>query len=407
MTHTTEPFGRLARLAMMLSICMLAPVAWADELFRVNVNGSSDNLSVSGNSLLDLAENLAGQDQQFGVFAGQAFTADITYGGLDNAVVITSNDDNSIVTLQIPSTGFSRTFDAADGDLADQIEDFLKSDGSQVLADLAQVINQQTLVGVTDGNPAALTALMSAETFRLFGDFRNPFGQHPQGADGFRIYAQGSVFDADGAEGVLFEGALTTGFRFTDRVGLVFDLLGGYRNLEDSETITIAGIAGLPIRISPELDDDQPLFWQITPNAHIGGGGSADQLSGGLVVGLGATNLVGFKAGDFFFSSGQQLGMFDGQPIDAGGFEFETEVDQTIFRGSLAVTYGGIGQSAYLQGGVMYTDFLEDAALDSYVTPFAGLGLKLGRGVFRVGAAADLADDFEMYRGEAELRIAL
>jgi hypothetical protein len=381
--------------------------ARGEDLFRVDVVGTSDTLSVSGSSLLDLASDAAGQEGAFEVFAGQAYTANVTYAGLEDAINISSNADNSLVTLTIPSTGFTKTFDAADGDIEDQIEDFLKEDGADALADFISVINEQTLVGVTDGNPSALTAMTSNETFRLFGDFRNPFGQYVQGGDGLRLYANGAVIDTEAGDGMLFEGALTTSFRFTNRVALVLDALGSYRNIEDSETITLTGIAGLPIRISPELDDDQPFFWQITPSVHLGGGGSADQLAGGLVLGGGVTNLVGIKAGDFLFSSGQHLGVFEGQPIDVSGYEFETDVSQAIFKGSLAVTYGGIGQHAYLQGGVVYTDFLKDAGVDNYVTPFAGLGFKLGRGVMRVGYSADLADDFTLHRGEVELRLAL
>lgn len=384
-----------------------APQTARADLFEVGVVGTNDTLNVSGSSLLDLAEAVAGQEDQFGIFEGQAFTARFTYAGLEDAIVLTSNDDNSEITLQIPSTGFSRTFSEADGDIEDQIEDFLKADGSQVVADFIQVVNEQTLVGVTDGNPSAFTATTSNELFRLFGDFRNPFGQHVQGGDGLRLYVSGAAIDTDIGTGHMIEGALTTSFRFTNRVALVLDGYGTYRNIEDSESITVAGIVGLPIRLSPELNDDQPLFWQITPNLHAGGGGSVDQLAGGVILGGGVTNLVGLKLGDFFISSGQQLAAYGGEPIEIDDYEFETDVGQTIFKGSLAVTYGGIGQSAYLQGGIVYTDFLDDAAVDNYVTPFAGVGLKLGRGVFRVGYAADLSDDFTMHRAEAEIRLAL
>src|SRR5688572_23455315 len=397
---------RLAAAAGVAALALAAAPAMAD-LFRVDIAGSSDSLTVSGNSLFDLARNVAGQEEEFSIFSGQSFTASVDYAGLNDAMVLTSNSDNSIVTLQIPSTGFTKTFNAADGDIEDQIEEFLKEDGAQTLADFISVINEQTLVGVTDGNPSALTALISNETFRLFGDFRNPFGQHAQGGDGIRLYANAGSIDTEAGNGHIFEGALTTGFRFTDRVALVLDALGGYRNLDDSETITLTGIAGLPIRISPELDDDQPFFWQITPSVHIGGGGSPDQLAGGLILGGGATNLIGLKFGDFFLSSGQHLAGYDGQPIDVAGYEFETEVNQVVFKGSIALTYGGIGQSAYFQGGIIYTDFLKDAGVDNYLTPFAGLGLKLGRGVVRLGYSADLADDFTIHRGEVELRLAM
>jgi len=160
----------------------------------------------------------------------------------------------------------------------------------------------------------------------------------------------------------------------------------------------VLAVAGLA---SPALAQDDPEPFTGPKVEAVAG------TDGGLILGGGATNLVGLKFGDFFLSSGQHLAGYDGQPIDVAGYEFETEVSQAVFKGSIALTYGGIGQSAYFQGGIIYTDFLKDAGVDNYVTPFAGLGLKLGRGVVRLGYSADLADDFTIHRGEVELRLAM
>lgn len=392
-------------LAGAVAVGLCATVARAD-LFGVNVDGSTDDVSVTGSSLLDLARNVADQQGQFSVFENQSFVASFNYAGLQNAVVVTSNSDNSVLTLDIPSIGYTKTFDESEGDLGGQIEDFLRQDGSGVLADFISVVNKQTLVGVTDGNPTALTALLANDAFRNYGEMRNPFTDHPLGS-GTRLYLNGGAISTDVGDGHIFEAALSSGFAFTERVGLSFSTPVSYRNLEDSETFTMGFIAGLPIRLTPETTDDQPMFWQVTPNFHMAGGGSADQLSGGLIIGGGVTNLVGVKLGDFFLSSGQHLSGYGGQPIDVGDYTFETEVGQGIFKGSASLTYGGFGESAFLQGGLVYTDFLDDAAVDNYVTPFAGLGLKLGSSsVFRIGYSADLADGFTVHRGEVEFRFA-
>src|SRR5690606_2876807 len=124
------------------------------------------------------ARNVADQEGQFGVFENQSFIASFNYAGLDNAVIVTSNSDNSIITLDIPSIGYTKTFNEADGDLGDQLEDFLQQGGAGVLADFLDVVNKQSLVGVTDGNPTALTALLANDAWRNYGEMRNPFTDH-------------------------------------------------------------------------------------------------------------------------------------------------------------------------------------------------------------------------------------
>ena len=389
------------------TLAAAAPAAQA-QLFGVTVEGERDDLTLTGNSLFDLADEAAGQEDRFSVFEGQAFTATFDYAGLQDAVVITSNADNSNVRLDIPSTGFSRTFDEADGDVGDQIEDFLREDGAGVVADFISVTNRQTLVGVTDGNPTALTAQLANESFRLFGGYANPFASHVEGSDGFRLYANGAAIDTDVGDGYMVELATTTSFRFTDRVALTLDSIGGYRNIEDSETFTVGSVIGLPIMILRGESGSQPVSWSVAPNFHIGGGGSVDQLSGGLILGGGVTNLLGLRLGDFRISSGQHVSGYGGQPISVAGYDFETEVGQTIAKGSLALTYGGEGETAYVTGGVVYTDFLDDAGVDNYLTPFAAVGLKIfGEGVFRIGYSADLGDGFTVHRGEAGIRFSL
>ena len=103
-------FMRTAALAGVAAVGLAVSAASAD-LFEVNVNGMNDNLRVSGSSLLDLARNVADQEGQFTVFQNQSFIATFDYAGLDNAVIVTSNSDNSVITLDIPSIGYTRTFD--------------------------------------------------------------------------------------------------------------------------------------------------------------------------------------------------------------------------------------------------------------------------------------------------------
>ena len=59
---------------------------------------------------------------------------------------------------------------------------------------------------------------------------------------------------------------------------------------------------------------------------------------------------------------------------------------------------------AFVDAGVTYTSFLQDAAVDNYLTPTAGLGLRFGdAGAFRVGYTGDFADGYTSHGGTAQI----
>ena len=383
------------------AVATLAGPAFAD-LFGVTVTDGTNTVTVTGNSVFDLADNIFDRQGEFEQFDGVDFTAAIDYAGLEDAILVDGDMDGEAVTVRIPSIGFERTFTDAD-----EAEDFLREDGADVVADFIRVTNERTVVGVTDGNPSALTATLTDDAFRNFGEFRNPFVTYPQGSDAGRLFFQAKGIDTDVGSGYLLEGAIGTAFKFTDHVGLSISLPATYRDIEGAETFSLGAQVGVPIKLTPETTDEQPLYWQVSPYALAAVGGSQDQLAGGVILGGGVVNTVGLKLGDFFIHSGQQVVGYGGTPVSYDGYEFETDVSQTMLRLSAQATYGGIGQSAYLTGGVMYTVFLDEAAVDNYVSPVLGVGLKLGKGsALRVGYRGDIGDGFDAHGGEVELRFA-
>ncbi|MEM1012828.1 MAG: hypothetical protein AAGI46_11485 [Planctomycetota bacterium] len=372
------------------------------DLFGVTVDAPGLlPVTVTGDSLFDLAENVIDSAGDFEQFEGTSFTGSLDYANLSNAIIVSGDALNpDAVRLQIPSIGFDRIFDDED-----EAEEFLQNEGADTLARFIAVVNEQTLVGVTDGNPAALTAILADDAFRNYGEFRNPFVGYTQGGDATRLYGSAAFIDTDVGEGVLYEGAFSGAIGLTDHVAISLSIPGAVRDIEGSQTFFVGAQLGVPIKFTPATGPDQPFLWQVTPYALASGGGSQDQLAGGIVLGGGAVNLVGIKIGDFSITSGQQAVGYGGTPIEAGDFRFETDVGQTLLRGSLQATYGGTGSAAYITGGVAYTRFLDDAAVDDYVSPLAGIGLKFGRGnVLRVGYRGDIGDGFDMHRGELELR---
>ena len=383
-------------------VLALAGPAAAQDLFGVTVSapGESD-VTVTGSSLFELAENVIESQGEFESFEGTSFTGSLDYAGLDDAIIVSGDAANADeVRVQIPSIGFDRTFANED-----EAQDFLKKDGAATVAEFISVVNKQTLVGVTDGNPAAVTALMADDAFRNFGEYRNPFVDYSQGNDALRLYGSAGVIQTDVGDGTLYTGALSGGFKFSDRVGLTISFPGGYREIEGSTSFYGGAQLGVPITILSDAGDS-PFNWQITPYGMAAVGGSQDQLSGGVILGGGVVNYVGIQLGDFTLGSAQQIVGYGGTPVEVGDYRFETDVSQTLARASIQGTYGGVGQTAYLTGGIAYTQFLDDAAVENYFSPLAGIGLRLGASsVFRIGYRGDFGDGYDAHRGELELRI--
>lgn len=379
-----------------------ATTAAARDLFGVTVTSpTAGDITATGSSLFNLATDIFDRQGEFSRFEGQNFTATLDYGDIPSAIIVDGDANGESVRVRIPSINFDRTFTDSD-----EAEDFLRKNGADVVADFIRVVNEQSVVGVTDGNPAALTALFANDAFRLFGEFRNPFITYAQGGEAGRLYLSGSSLQTNAGDGHLIEASLSSSFKFSDRVGLTFSSPFGYRDIEGSETFYVGTQIGLPIRLTAEMSDDHPWFWQVTPYGLLAGGGSQDQLSGGLVFGGGVVNLVGVRIGDFTVHTAQQAVGYGGTPIEVGGYRFETDLSQTLVRANIGATYGGLGESAYVTGGIAYTQFLDNAAVDNYVSPFAGLGLKLGKGsLVRVGYRGDIGDGFDAHAAEIEFRI--
>src|SRR5580658_369960 len=93
------------------AVFAIAPAAArAADFFTVDaVGGSGTTVTAGGANVINLADNLINEQQQFASLAGQGFNANLSYGGVPNAVVFTENPSQTQATLSIPITGFSKT----------------------------------------------------------------------------------------------------------------------------------------------------------------------------------------------------------------------------------------------------------------------------------------------------------
>lgn len=391
-----------------LCVVVLAPAALvrAAEPFTLTATGGGTTVVANGKDLVDLAGNLIDAEAQFAPLADENVSGNLRYGELNDALLFSRNASGTSATITIPSTGFSRTFTGANEDeVEDQIRDFFEEDGADEYAAFLREINRQTSFGVSDGNPLATTALLADLGFYRFGFRARAPGDAPirlpSGGD-LRLYA--GATETDAADG-WFAG-LSTGnnWTFGDRVGLTWANSFRFRDIEGSDVYQVGTTIALPIALITSRDDEG-ISWHLTP-AFVGGfGGSWDLAAGGILAGGQITSSIAARVSGWTIVIANQAGFYEGVPIDISDFRFETDTSQQILKNGVQLLRD-LGDSAYLDVGVSYTNFLDDAFIDGYASADAGIALRLGdRSSLRLGYHGDYADDFTTHGGNVSLLI--
>jgi hypothetical protein len=354
--------------------------------------------------VVDLAGDLIDAEDDFASLADENVSGTLRYGELNDAVLFSRNAAGTSATLTIPSTGFSRTFTAANEDeLEDQIRDFFEQEGADAYADFLREINRQTSFGVSDGNPLATTTLLADLGFYRFG-FRSRVPgvapiRLPSGGD-LRLY--GGVSETDIADGWFAGLSLGSNWTFGDRIGLTWANSFRYRDIEGSDIYQIGTTLALPISLITSRDDEG-LSWHLTP-AFVGGfGGSWDLAAGGILAGGQIISSLAARVRGWTIVLANQAGFYEGVPIDLSDFRFETDTSQQILKNGVQVLRDLDG-SAYLDVGVSYTNFLDDAFIDGYASADAGIAFRLGDSAsLRLGYHGDYADEFTTHGGNVSL----
>lgn len=389
----------------------LASYGRADDLIQIDVPSLS--ISASGNDFKSLGKDFLLQEGDFSGLIGQAaYTANLRYLEISNALVLGVTNFGSQATLMIPSTGLVVPFTAASpGDLEQQIEDFLKKGGAREWARFLEQVNARSKLALLDGNPRATTALAASGSFRRFGldTSRSRLGYQEEevarwGAFQLRAEGGGGVVDVARFEDLYTaEGALTLAGHFGKHVGLSLALMGQHRSYRSANHYDAGIELGVPIAIL-RPDEGSHLYWAITPFVQSAAGVSIDLASGGLMIGGGGVHTLALQLGLFEITLANQLAYYSGLPIhDVQGYDFDTELDQLILKNGLKL---GVHLGVfYLDAGSAFTNFLtSEAAVDFYATPFVGVGLALGDFAnLRLGYEADLGSGYTAHSGRLKL----
>ena len=397
-----------------VALCTFASSAHAgDPIVVTTQQGSTGGIEAHSTNLLNTTRALIDGDGQYRSLSATAgHTSDFTIGGKPNILRI-AVDPAGGVTLSNPRVGYSHTF-SANSATGSTVSNAIKQNANGEFPALQRSVDQYTGIGVADGNPHAVTAILADDAYTQFG--LNPalpaaptyrLGNVAIGATG-----GGGFFRTGGLNGNFADLDLTFGLRFGDRVGLVFSNLFEYEQVSGDSRYLGGSNVGLPITIfhDPARTDSgggSGIAWQVTPFGTSGGGGDPELVLGGGVAGGGINSVVRLINGPFslaFIDQGEYLTGFD---INVDNYHFDDKVDQYVIKNGLLGAYT-TGGGLFVDAGFSYTDFLRAAGVRDYLTPTLGAGIAWGsehESNFRVAYEGDFGKDYSSEGLSLQLRI--
>lgn len=417
-----------------------AHAASGQDLFQFTLTptggGGPAPITGTGSSLWDLTSDVIDTQGAFASFNGVAFGSSLRYAGVDDAIQYNMNAAGDSATLTFSALGAgAQTFSFTGSDIEGQIEEFFKKGAEGQLEEFMKEMAKQSLVFIVDGNPSATTARASRYRYNRFGmmdDLRPRYApvtrtgtisptdpgeanagevqtpaDQPQtvdvtdsvdsGGSTLRFDFSGGVIDSDVGKGNDYRFTVSNEFRFGDRIALVVGVPVSYHEIEGSDAYHVAGHVDLPITLVRRTEMNG-WTWKVTPGLLASGSGSIDFIAGGLLWGAGVTNVIGYDYGPWSFSVISQYDTYESVKLEYDDYEFDPGVSQKILTNGLRVAYRP-DESWYLYGGLAYTDFLEDAAVDNYLSPTIGGGFRTEHGWnVNLGYEGDTGDGFDAHR---------
>ena len=379
------------------------------EILVTNTDGMGvPDLLITGSSLPNLLDNLVNASGSFQSFSGVAFSADISFAGIANVINVTVDPVAMSGTLTFTVLGAgAQTFVFSGTDLADQIEQFIQDNLAGQVTAFLQAINALSLIAVTDGTPLSTTALSAQYVFDRFGLHADLTAWERRQADAeefkegvrVRIDTFYNSISTDVANGKSFSIVPSLEWYLGKDLSIALQIPINYLDVEGSDVYNIHVNLAVPIRVIAPTDDS-PLGLTLTPFGTLAGAGSVDLIAGGLIGGGGLLGTVSLDFVNLRVSFSSQFSIHEGITMQYQGFSFDPGVSQQIWKNGLKAT-ANIGESFYVYGTVTYSQFLQNAAVDSWWSPGAGVGFRQPDGLsVTIGYSGDFGDGFrgDQYR---------
>jgi len=401
MKRCFRAFAALAALVLATSTVHAAD----RDMFEIRASDDSSAVSDGDNNVIDLVERFIDRIETFDPADFPFYRADLDYLGKPDAIALQVGVvAGPIFWVEMTIEGVDDPvirFGADADELMDEIEDWVEKEGVSDWADFLRASNAFTPLALLSGNPKSSVALMGDSAYRKFGPddsrSRMGFGKSVQRWGAFELRVDAGVSSVNtaqfGDDLWTIDPSVTLAGDFGRYIGLSFSIVGQYRDYNGTQMADLGLELALPITL--KRPDRGPTFWQLTPFIQAAGGVSIDAAAGGLFMGGGLVNALGYHRGSLEILMANEIAYYGGIPVDnIGGYDFETKLSQFYFKNGLEGTWW-LGGGFYADAGVHFTNFARDAAAVSwFVTPSVGAGWQLGRWMdLRLAYEADLDND--------------
>ena len=440
-------------IVLLLATMSMSLSAVAEDLFRVEAVGQTATVTVVGNSLPDILDDIGDLAGRFAVLEGQAFVATVDYAGIQSAIQVrydpgTGTDSATLVIERLAGTdvGDIPVFDEADGDLGRQLEDYFLKNGSKLLSDFQRAIATQSPVGVVSGNPVSAIGRLLGYRERRFGTgrirFRGSAGivesgldarglvmgadqEPPPGNDdrdaGTRdpagvtsaLAVTGAAIQAGGYSGTTATLEPSFAFDFGERVSVVFGVPFGWTSWQGSNSWTLGVDLDVPItlvhhqgRIPGQDDAGSPdIRWSVVPGGGALAAFSYELIQGGLLWNAGVLNNIEIYDERHSLSFTQQYLHLDSIRLEYDDYIVDYGGTQEALQFGLRYALGiGDGCAVYVGGG--WSRILDgNAYVPDWTTTQAGLAWTFPNGsLISIGFEGQFArNDWRSYGGQISL----
>ena len=444
---------RLRSIVLILSSVVLTASATADELFRVLAVGRSATVTVSGNSLPDILEDIGDLQGRFAVLEGEPFVATVDYAGIRGAIKVrydpgTGSDSATLVIESLAGTDPDDipVFDEANGDLGKQLEDYFLKSGSMLLADFERAIASQSPVGVISGNPVSAIGRLLGYRERRFGTgrirFRDPAGiteggldarglvmgadESDSGGEGTEtsrnrsgvtssLAVTGSAIEANGYAGSSATLEPSFAIDFGERASVVLGVPFGWTSWQGSNSWTLGVDLSVPIvlvhhrgGIPTDAESGSPdVRWSVVPGGGVLGAFSYELIQGGLLWNAGLLNVVDIYDEHHSLALTQQYLHLDSVRLEYDDYIVDYGRGQDAIQLGARYAFRFDDHCAVYAGGGWSHILDGDAYVPDWITSQAGIAWTFpDGGMISIGFDGQFGgDDWRSYGGQLSLLI--
>ena len=407
MKQFTRRISQAAFLAT--SLAVTSACSGADPF---SISGSTTDFpqtpfSFGDKSLPDLVEGIVRGEGSYSTLANRTFNADLDYLGVRQALNFAVTQFGAVEWRAELTTPFkpgvvNRTFIAATREeLYAQIEDYLKTSGTEDLARWQKELSALMPFGLMTGNPNSTTALMARDSFNEYGLMATATAAENEGEEedpgmvGLALMGDVSTSSAEGHKAQSYSATPFLPLKLSKRVRLDIGLPLNYTTVDGAQAFRAGLQLAMPMLIvNRNLAEDQPWLWQVTPTGSFQFAGSFDMVGGGALAAGGLTSFLCYDFGKFELSMGNQFSFFESVAMNLGDYDFDPDVSDQIVKNGLKVGVR-LGQHWYAEAYGLDTELLGNESFYSrYATFGAGFGFRANtkkKAYLMVGAYTDVA----------------